>query len=481
MPVPLILASSLGGVATAAWAGFTGLYYSRRKYWKETGELVSGAEPLASDRKITVIVPAYNEEGNIAKCIVAALEATDRDASGFELIVVDDMSKDGTHAEAMKVKESHPRGSLLTILSAGPRPEGELWLGKCWAVWQGAQKATGEWLVFVDADVLLKKGGLERAVAVAEKEDCDLLSGDVSFRCDNCAERMIQPIVLQNLVLNNDHASVNAPASESDLASAAGHIMIFKKESYFAFGGHGNENIREHVVEDVMLATLVKNFAGGTAKFYDFTSVAEIQMYDGWSELIEGYSKNIYLAHGESAISVLSVSTLNVLAFALPAALFCWGAVALVPLFKVGGAVHAAAAVKAGAAAHGGHAAAAASASGGGSAAHAGAAAASSAGPTGAEIALPCVLLGSSTACAGMQWNIRRQMAADGRIQSDMWWSQPIGGMMLVGIALMSLFKGATGIGWTWKGRPLAPGAALERADEERQEAARKPTDPPTD
>eukprot|EP01065_Artemidia_motanka_P032448 TRINITY_DN39458_c0_g1_i1.p1 TRINITY_DN39458_c0_g1~~TRINITY_DN39458_c0_g1_i1.p1 ORF type:complete len:477 (+),score=135.87 TRINITY_DN39458_c0_g1_i1:67-1497(+) len=466
MPVPLILAGSLGGVACATWAGFTGLFYSRRGYWKETGRSVTAAEPLAKGKKISVIVPAYNEEANIAACAKAVLDCCSREADDFELIVVDDMSKDGTVAAAQKLKEQHPRGHLMTILSAGPRPEGEVWLGKCWAVWQGANKSTGQWLVFVDADVHLKPGGLERAVSVAEAEDCDLLSGDVAFSCGCFAEKLIQPIVLQNLVLNNDHKSVNAPVEVSEMASAAGHIMIFKRDSYFAFGGHGNENIREHVVEDVMLASLVKNHAGGTAKFYDFTSVAEIQMYDSWSELFEGYSKNIYLAHGESAVSVVAVSAVNLVAFALPAALLCWGAVATIPLIKASAGASAAVAAKAGAA---GKTAAAAKAGAAAKGSAATAATTAESGATAADAASVGILMGSGSACIAAQWNIRREMEKDGRIASDLWWSQPIGGCVLVGIALVSLFKGVTGIAWTWKGRPLAPEKAMECA---RQEAA---------
>jgi len=409
-------AAQLSCLIAVLWVAYVALYYRRRTFWKETGHKLEFAKPASV--KISVVIPAYNEEGNIADCAAAVLDSNlllKKDQ--LEVLVCDDMSKDGTVKEIEGLKSRHKHGDQLKIISAGPRPKDAIWLGKCWAVWVAAQQATGDWIIFVDADVRIKDGGLERAVSVAIKEDCDLLSGDVAFHCSCLAETLVQPLIIQNLVLNNDHRTANDDKSE--MASAAGHMMVFKKSSYDAFGGHGNDNIRDHVVEDVMLATLVKNHCGGTVRYYDFTSVARIQMYDSWRELIEGYSKNIYLAFGESAVLVVVVCLLNITCFVLP--VVCVSS-ALFGMLATGATFW-----------------------------HA-------------------VTLAAIAVIISLQYGVRAQLAKDKRVTSQMWWAQPLGAFVLVSVAMLSLFKGVTGIGWTWKGRPLRMPERPAQEEESKKE-----------
>lgn len=74
--------------------------------------------------------------------------------------------------------------------------------------------------------------------------------------------------------------------------------------------------------------------------------------------------------------------------------------------------------------------------------------------------------------CTGIQYIVRQQLNADGRITDKMWWSQPFGSILLVSVALLSLFKGLTGIGWTWKGRPLRMPEVAAREQEKKADAA---------
>jgi glycosyltransferase involved in cell wall biosynthesis len=396
------------------WVGYRFLYSKREKVFKATGEGIRNASPLPDDISITVVVPAYNEEHNIVACARAILESSELDASRFQLIVVDDMSKDGTVAAIEEYYKSlaPPEQARLKIVSAGPRPTNEVWLGKTWAVWQASQHATGTYIVFVDADVRIKKNGLDKAVSCACKEKAMLLSGDVAFKCGCFSEWLVQPVILQNLVLNNDHRICNDPTQ--DVAAAAGHVMIFNRELYVAIKGH--TPVRDHVVEDVMIAYYVKVVAKQRALYYDFTDVAEIQMYQNFSEMQEGYSKNIYLAFDKSALMVLGLVTLNFIAFAGPVAAV------------VGGGVHLAMGAT-----------------------------------QGAQLGMSAAMVGSGLGCTAIQYSVRRDMEASGRIPSDYWYLEPVGGMVVCYLAKLSLFKGITGYGWTWKGRPLTmPGEETE-------------------
>ena len=417
----VFIAEVVGSVGVLSmWVGYRFLYTKREKVFKATGEGIRNASALPDGVSITVVVPAYNEENNIVACARAVLESSDLDGSRFQLIVVDDMSKDGTVAAITEYRESLDEANKkrLKIVSAGPRPTDEVWLGKTWAVWQASQHAEGTYICFVDADVRIKKNGLDKAVSCAHKEGAALLSGDVAFECVG-TEWLVQPCILQNLVLNNDHSVSNDP--DQPVAAAAGHVMIFNRELYVAIKGHSP--VRDHVVEDVMIAYYVKVMAKQKVLYYDFTDVATIQMYANFCEMQEGYSKNIFLAFDRSVLMVLGLVTLNFVAFAGPVAA------------TVGGVVHLAVEGKAAALAGG-------------------------------------AMLASGVGSTAIQYTVRRDLEAAGRISADYWYMQPVGGMLVCYLANMSLFKGITGIGWTWKGRPLTmPGEGVAKAEEEKAAA----------
>jgi 4,4'-diaponeurosporenoate glycosyltransferase len=82
-------------------------------------------------------------------------------SSQDEVIVVDDQSEDGTKGVAKRSK--------VKVLESLPKPEG--WVGKTWACFQGARIASGEILVFLDADTVLEKNGLEKIVRTYVEND----------------------------------------------------------------------------------------------------------------------------------------------------------------------------------------------------------------------------------------------------------------------------------------------------------------------
>jgi cellulose synthase/poly-beta-1,6-N-acetylglucosamine synthase-like glycosyltransferase len=96
---------------------------------------------------ISVIIPAYNEAENIAECVTSVLESADQETSELEVWVVDDQSTDRTWAivETLQQALNHPQ---LHALQGQPRPATEVWMGKNWACTQGAQQATGDYLLF---------------------------------------------------------------------------------------------------------------------------------------------------------------------------------------------------------------------------------------------------------------------------------------------------------------------------------------------
>src|SRR5215470_18506709 len=116
-------------------------------------ETMTDASTALSNPQVSVIVPARNEEGNLAACLESLVPQSGVD---FEIIVVNDHSTDRTAEIAASFAGVH-------VIEAGPLPQG--WTGKNNAVACGARQARGQWLLFTDADTVHVSGSLARALA----------------------------------------------------------------------------------------------------------------------------------------------------------------------------------------------------------------------------------------------------------------------------------------------------------------------------
>src|SRR5689334_11686200 len=149
-------------------------------YWLLTG--VAGVVamwtmPVLADQKpndpsrwprLSVVIPACNEAASIEASVKSRLA---QDYPDFEVCVVDDRSTDGTSAIVDRLAQGDPRVRPLHITKL---PEG--WLGKVHALHQGASTATGEWLLFTDADVHFAPGTLRRVIAYCEARGIDFIT-----------------------------------------------------------------------------------------------------------------------------------------------------------------------------------------------------------------------------------------------------------------------------------------------------------------
>jgi len=134
---------------------------------------------LTGSARVSIIVPARNEEADIEETLTRLLHL---DYGNYEVIAVNDRSTDCTGeimdriAALFSQKQRDPSAPLSTgvghpslrIIQHRELPQG--WLGKTRAMWTGANAATGDWLLFTDADVLFRPDSLRRALAYAEAE-----------------------------------------------------------------------------------------------------------------------------------------------------------------------------------------------------------------------------------------------------------------------------------------------------------------------
>jgi len=261
--------------------------------------------------RLSVIVPARNEEDCVGECL-RSLAAQQEDGwrlgQEWEILLVDDHSTDRTRA----IAEGIPG---VTVMDAPKLERG--WTGKNNAVWSGAQAAQGEWLLFTDADTVHEPGSASRAVVEAERHEVALLSYSPRQIVRGLWQRALMPLVFSELAMTYSMAKVNDP--QKHLAAANGQFLLMRRKVYFANGGH--EAVKNAVLEDVALAQVVKRLKQGLRFRYAPEAVAT-RMYRSLGAMVEGWTKNLALLFG-NPLALAAWRMLDfLLLFGLPALLW---------------------------------------------------------------------------------------------------------------------------------------------------------------
>ncbi len=223
--------------------------------------------------RLSIIVPARNEAHNLPR-LLASLRALD--PPPHELIVVDDHSTDGTGDLA--------RAAGARVIDAPPLPAG--WLGKPWACHAGASAATGEVLLFTDADTAHGPRSLRDAVARLEADRADLVSAVPTHRAEVFWERLQGVFQLLLLVA----CRAGETAARGTRRFSIGQYLLFRAEPYWRLGGH--EPVRACVAEDLALAErVVAN--GGRFGLLATPGTVEVRMYpEGVLAFLRGWRRS---------------------------------------------------------------------------------------------------------------------------------------------------------------------------------------------
>lgn len=260
--------------------GLRGLRHIPRSPWPPP--------PAAAAPRVTVYVPARNEERSIERCVRSLLDQTyPRDR--VRVVVMDDRSTDGTGEILGTIAAADER---LTVLHGSSLPAG--WMGKCWALHQAARQTArpeDDYLLFVDADTTHAPTMLASTVAYAEAQGVDLLSLAPGQELGSIAERLFLPTILAVILTSNGTlAEVNDPARRR-VAKAVGQFLLFRAATYQQMGGH--EAVRDQIVEDFALARRVKGM-GYRLVLADGRGHVTTRMYHSAREIWEGFSKNAF-------------------------------------------------------------------------------------------------------------------------------------------------------------------------------------------
>jgi glycosyltransferase involved in cell wall biosynthesis len=261
------------------------------------------------EHRVSVLLPARNEAHRLESCLRSLLAQTG--VPRLEIIFLDDGSTDGTAALARAIAEGDPR---VRVIAGVPPLRG--WLGKPHACQQLAEHAHAESavLVFVDADVVLAPHAVAATIELLEDTGLDLVSPYPRQDATTPAERLVQPL-LQWSWLTFLPLRLAERSSRESLSAANGQVLAIRRDMYEQIGGHGS--VRLDVLDDIGLLRAVKR-AGGRGGVVDGTELARCRMYNGWTELRDGYTKSLWAAFGSPAGAAAAIGTLAVV-YVLPA------------------------------------------------------------------------------------------------------------------------------------------------------------------
>ena len=196
--------------------------------------------------KVSIILPARNEEKFIGKCLDSLIK---QDYDNYEIITINDSSNDATGDIIKKYSEKFPK---VISVDAKPKPDG--WMGKNWACIEGYKKASGDLLLFTDADTVHTSSVISLAVSHLLSLELDALTVIPRMLCLDKITKITLPMI--STFLHTRFSALRVNDTSKGTGYFFGSFFIIKKSTYDSVGTH--EGVKGELVEDGALGRKVK-------------------------------------------------------------------------------------------------------------------------------------------------------------------------------------------------------------------------------
>jgi glycosyltransferase involved in cell wall biosynthesis len=239
---------------------------------------------------VSVLIPARNEEKNIGTLLD---NLQNQNYQNIEIFVFNDQSTDQT---AEVVNNFAQRNNRIKLINSEGLPKG--WLGKNFACYKLASKATGDYLLFLDADVRVAGSIIQDTTNLSEKHNLGLLSIFPMQKMENLGERMTVPN-MNYILLSLLPLVLVRKTKFPSLAAANGQFMLFNAKTYRKNAPH--KQVKNSKVEDIEIARWYKQNHIKVACLVGNPFIT-CRMYKGFSDAVYGFSKNVIQFFGDSFV-----------------------------------------------------------------------------------------------------------------------------------------------------------------------------------
>lgn len=255
----------------------------------------SSTPPGKGGPRVSVLLPARNEEAHIRACVESLLE---QDYPEYEVVVLNDSSQDNTGKILGELSLSSDR---LVVLEGKEIPSG--WNGKNWACHQLSQAAKGEVLLFTDADTYHHPQVITQAIQQMLVNGYDFITLFPYQEVKTFGEKLLVPS-LYWCIYSFFPLVLAYRLPFPFLSTAIGQFLMVRRMAYEAAGGH--IAIRSEIADDLALARRIKS-RGYRWRAFDGTQMVRCRMYKNFGEAFSGFTKNLFAAFGNRIIPFLFV------------------------------------------------------------------------------------------------------------------------------------------------------------------------------
>lgn len=253
--------------------------------------------------RLSLVTPARDEAASLEAAVRSRLES---DYPDLEIVLVDDRSRDATGDIADQLAAHDPRVQAIHVAAL---PAG--WLGKVHALARGAEAASGEWLLFTDADVHFSPDALRRAVGYCEDRRLDFLAAFPDLWSGGLWIDVAISSLLRSLSLGTRRRAIEDPTSR---ASAGSGVFNLVRRSVLARTA-GFESLKLEVIDDACLAQMVKR-SGARCSIVQACGLVGLHYYRSLGEMVRGGEKNAFALVGRFRLVPLLLASAVLLALA---------------------------------------------------------------------------------------------------------------------------------------------------------------------
>jgi len=268
--------------------------------------------------KVSVILPARNEEGFIGRCLESLRT---QDYNDFEIIAIDDSSEDKT---GEIIEELAKKDSKIIHVTANEKPQN--WMGKNWACMEGFKKATGDIMLFTDADTKFEKNVMSLAVSHLQSDDLDALTVIPRLRCIDKITKITLPML--STFLHSRYSALNVNNPKKKVGYFFGSFFVIKRRVYEEIGTH--EKVKQEIIEDGALGKITKE-SGYALKMVRGEHLIEALYSRSSKEMWNGLKRLMVPLYHQNSASAVGVFFAVLFILFMPIPLLAYSVIAFEP------------------------------------------------------------------------------------------------------------------------------------------------------